>query len=72
MLKIPLVEIQLSIIYNQGRSVNHYTHTGVREFSELMEQLKAYSSHEVELDTKINIPSLGSRNDSERESTPVG
>lgn len=43
----------------------------MREFPELMEQLKAYSSHEVELDAKINIPSLGTRNDSDRDSTPI-
>ena len=29
MLKIPLIEIQLTILYNQGKTINHYTHTGV-------------------------------------------
>jgi hypothetical protein len=29
MLKIPLIELQLTVIYNQGKTVNHYTHTGV-------------------------------------------
>jgi hypothetical protein len=33
--------------------------------------LKSYSSHEVELESKINIPSLGKRNDSDRDTTPI-
>ena len=71
LLKIPLIEIQFNIIYNQGKTVNHYTHNGVQNIGQLLEQLKAYSSHEVELDSKINIPSLGTRNDSDREGTPI-
>jgi hypothetical protein len=69
--KIPLVEVQFSVIYNQGRAVNHYTHVGVQTIGQLLESLKAYSSHEVELESKINIPSLGTRNDSDRETTPI-
>ena len=63
--------MQLTILYNQGKTLNHYTHNGVQSIDQLLEQLRAYSSHEVELDAKMNIPSLGSRNDSERETTPV-
>ena len=28
-MKVPLVEVQFKIIYNQGKTVNHYTHAGV-------------------------------------------
>ena len=70
-MKIPLVEVQFKIIYNQGKTVNHYTHAGVQNIGQLLEQLKSYSSHEVELESKINIPSLGKRNDSDRDMTPI-
>lgn len=69
--KIPLIEVQFNIIYNQGKTVNHYTHSGVQNIGQLLDSLKAYISQEVELESKINIPSLGNRNDSENESTPI-
>jgi len=28
-MKVPLVEVQFKVIYNQGKTVNHYTHAGV-------------------------------------------
>jgi hypothetical protein len=43
----------------------------VSNIGQLLEQLKTYSSHEVELESKINIPSLGTRNDSDRDTTPI-
>jgi len=36
-MKIPLVEIQFNIIYNQGKAVNHYTHVGVSNIGQLLE-----------------------------------
>lgn len=71
LLKIPLIELQLNIIYNQGKTVNHYCHVGVKDIGQLIDKLKGYSSHEVELDAKVNIPSLGTRNDSDKDTTPI-
>lgn len=43
----------------------------MQSIGQLLDQLHGYSSQEVELDAKVNLPSLGTRNDSERESTHI-
>ncbi|CDW78547.1 UNKNOWN [Stylonychia lemnae] len=69
--KIPLVEMQMNMIYNQGKTQNHYTHSGAKDIGSYLEQLKAYSSKEVEIDCKLNIPSLGHRNDVEKDCSQI-
>lgn len=39
-IKIPILEMILQIVYNQGKQQNHFTHYGAKDFSTYLDQLK--------------------------------
>ena len=66
LVNIPLIEIQIATDYNNGKSLNHYNHLKAGSFQEYLAILRSYQLKSLEFQGKLNLPSFGKINDSNK------
>ena len=68
MVHIPLIELQISTKYNKGKDVNHFKIIEARDYDHYVELLRDYSTKQLQVQVKLNIPSLGTNNPTREKS----
>ena len=68
LLHFPLIELQVSFDYNQGKDLNHFKVLNSHDYEDYVRILQAYSTKELNVQVKLNIPSLGTTNSTREKS----
>ena len=64
----PLIELQLSTNYNQGRDIDHFKVLKAQDYDHYVRILRDYSTKELAVQVKLNIPSFGTINPTREKS----
>ena len=65
---MPIIELKYKIEYNDGLTVNHFfNQQNVRTMEDWLDRVKSFMSQRQSVELKINIPSLGTFNDTEKK-----
>jgi hypothetical protein len=64
--KLPIIELKYFVDYNEGRTVNHFfNQQNVRTMTDWLDRVKSFMSKSQSVEIKLNIPSLGTVNETE-------
>ena len=67
-MKLPVIELRYWVEYNDGRSINHFINQqNIKTMDDWIKQVKSYMAKSQKCDLKLNVPTLGCYNETQRK-----